>query len=123
MRFQDITDYGKMGKLIQKWSRDETTIPRNMDEFKAQLIVNGISAQITQTQFKAITYDQETLVIKIPLPPILDHLDDASSWQLPEIYDKAFTDESQRKPPTDPANVILNLERLGDYSITNCGEG
>lgn len=119
MRLLDITDHMRMGRLIEAWSRGDQPVPKDIEEFKGQLVANGISAEVPETGFVTLRHDANTLVLKIPAPDMLAHLADSNRWPLPAIYDKVFT--GPRKPATDPAYAVLNVERFGDYSVTNCG--
>lgn len=119
MRLLDITDHMKMGTLMEAWSRGDQPVPKDIEEFKRQLVANGIAAEVPETGFVALRHDASTLVLKVPSPDMLARLREPASWPLPAIYDKAFT--GPRKPATDPSYGVLNVERFGDYSITNCG--
>ncbi|HYZ22772.1 MAG TPA: hypothetical protein VE690_11505 [Rhodopila sp.] len=119
MKLPDPGDYMKLGTLIEAWSTGDQPIPRSMQEFKDQLEAHGITAHITETAFIPILYDENTLVMKIPSAQMLARIREPGSWPLPEFYDKVY--EGPRKDSGNELYTAVNIERFGDYSITNCG--
>lgn len=119
MKLQDPTDYEKMGRLIRLWSRDRSSRPASIAELEAQLTAVGITAEITETELRFVDYTVDQLLFKIPPPEMLARLDARDGWPLPDFYDATYVDPV-RKPVEEVEFGKLNVERLGDYSITNC---
>lgn len=111
------------GKLIVKWTKDPTTRPRSLQEFKQQ--VGGVIQLPLPDWIKDLAFvdSDDTLYIRLPPRKLLDEalsaIGSSAPYDLPSFYARRILDGD---PASDAAgNTRLFHMRLGDYTISMCG--
>lgn len=121
-----VDDIGKFGKLVKKWAKNTVPLPRNKEEFEAQLTKNGIVASWPTGSHKIVS----VIVEKVPLgvlhlmvaPKELIEESEAlykkksTVYPLPEYYQL----DAFHVKPSIADNLDFNDKRTGDYTISHC---
>jgi hypothetical protein len=141
-----ISSYASMGKLIKTWALGEDRVknggvylpkPRTLDEF-CRMLKDANAAQEADIkawrdsfgpQFKKIKFMQttpDTLCMRLPMKEMVvakeAELKAGKAYSLPAFYGPGFFSGAAQKAPS-PAAAALDAhdERVGDYSIAQCG--
>jgi hypothetical protein len=129
MKFEmfDIEDYQSWGKLVKGWVTDPNSRPKNIDEFKAQ-VLKADPAAIIPDKYKDVeliptSSADPILRIRLPPPDLLKEAEDAlgaASYPLPDFYpDLMFNPNLTQDDP--PGRLIFHNHRVGEYTIKFCG--
>ena len=118
-----VVNYGAFGKKVKAWAKGIDPLPKNIEEFKAQLDDADVGCQMPAS-YKTVKFvqgDAETLVIRLPERALLEdseaHLaEPGSDYPVPALYERVF----QTKPKIDDKQAF-HAERVGDYTISMCG--
>jgi hypothetical protein len=118
-----ILSYEAFGKLIEKWTLDETSRPQSFAEFKQQ--VAGIIRLPLPDWIKdfELVYSEDKLLIRLPPKAVLQEalaaIKGGQPYPLPAFYERRIVDGDP--PDTPEGNERLFFMRMGDYTITYCG--
>jgi hypothetical protein len=119
-----VNNHAKLGVLVKKWSRDATSQPKSLEEFKTALANAGIAFDldpgITSLSFR--THAPNELVIRLPPADMIDEHEQrlqSQGYNLPEFYGAVAAEGAQPGADFD-AKLDFDNARTGDYTIANC---
>ena len=134
-----VGDFAAWGRLVKTWATGHDylmdghayPLPRNIDEFKAQVKQAGCRMTIPArlTKLDIVQGDDSTLVVRLPpgqmvleseqkLAAMGNH-NGGAAYPMPAFYYSAWPDH----PPIKFDGARLQLfhnERIGEYTINNC---
>ncbi|MGD9881651.1 MAG: hypothetical protein AB7F22_09385 [Reyranella sp.] len=119
-----VNNHAKLGVLVKKWSKDETSRPKSLDEFKTALADAGIDFDldpgITSLSFR--THLPNELVIRLPPADMITEHEQrlqSQGYNLPDFYG-AVTAEGAQPGASFEVKLDFDNARTGDYTIANC---
>jgi hypothetical protein len=131
----EIKKYDEWGKLVKSWVRGTTPSPKDLADFKAQVLKVDPSATFPAryTDLELVQTSSADPVLRIRLPP-LDLLKQAeydlknSKYPMPLFYSDLMFDPGLRDdtpPPEDipltGGRMVFHNHRVGEYTIKFCG--
>lgn len=125
-----ITNWENWGKLVMSWALDttKTTWPKDVKDLNQQMAKANVGGSFSETRFSAVSLAQapNATTIQLFLPTAkavqaaLDHLNSGGRWVLPDFYSRdAFGGQPVNVKDADKLKFLA--ERIGDYSIGQCG--
>lgn len=119
----EIVNFKAFGEKVKAWARGSEALPSTMQEFADQLASANIGVTLPERlkHIRFVQDDDETLTVRLPCKQTLDtaeaHLaKDGGAYPLPAFYERVF-----RTQPQIADMVSFQAERIGDYSIAQCG--
>jgi hypothetical protein len=119
-----VTNHAKLGVLVKTWSKDPTSRPTTLDEFKIALTDAGIAFDldpgITSLSFR--THEPNELVIRLPPAAMITEHEQrlqTEGYNLPDFYGAVAAEGAQSGADFD-AKLDFDNARTGDYTIANC---
>jgi hypothetical protein len=118
----EVVNYRAFGEKVKAWTKGVDPLPTSIDEFASQLAAANVGVKIP-SRFKYVKFmqsNEDTLVVRLPCKTTLaaseERLAKGGNYPLPSFYEQIF----EAKP--NIANMLdFHAERIGDYSIANCG--
>lgn len=140
----EISNYEALGKLIKSWALGVDRVgngpypqPASVDEYKAQLVRSGAATQDAVDawyesyggQLKNVKFVQstpDTLYLRLPMVAMVKAREEGfvagEDYLLPDFYSTDFFGNAPQVPPTtEAAKMTAHNQRVGDYSIAQCG--
>lgn len=127
-----VTDWEAFGKLVKAWAKGETEHPTTIAALCDMIVASGAAdRQAVDTwqqanQFTDLSFVQSTdrhLVIRLPMKSMLIETEMAlakpgAPYPLPGFYSR---DVFSGQKPAISDNMKVHAERIGDYTIAQCG--
>lgn len=119
----EVVNYRAFGEKVKAWTKGTAPLPNNLEEFAAQLAAADVGVKIPE-RFKYVKFvqsDEDTLVVRLPCKATLAASEErlarqGGSYPLPSFYEQVFEGRPKIRNMLD-----FHAERIGDYSIANCG--
>lgn len=136
-----ISDYEIWGNLVKSWATGENRfggadpipIPHDLDDLLAQCADVGVALTL-EPEVKGVAfvrYSEEILTIKLPPKSMVKETEQKldtgpDDYPLPPFYDLTYATfagatDTPLKMPTPQQRRKFHAERIGDYSVQNCG--
>lgn len=119
-----VNNHAKLGVLVKKWSKDPTSRPATLDQFKTALADAGIffdlDPGITSLSFR--THEPSELVIRLPPAAMIEEHEErlkTQGYNLPDFYG-TITAAGAQPGATFDLKLDFDNARIGDYTIANC---
>jgi hypothetical protein len=118
----EVVNYRAFGEKVKAWTKGTDPLPTSLDEFASQLAAADVGVKIPE-RFKYVKFmqsNEDTLVVRLPCKATLAaseaRLARGGNYPLPSFYEQVF----EAKPNISNMEDF-HAERIGDYSIANCG--
>jgi hypothetical protein len=119
----EVVNYKAFGEKVKAWTKGTAPLPTSIEEFASQLAAANVGAKIPE-RFKHVKFmqsNEDTLVVRLPCKATLASSEErlarqGGSYPLPSFYEQVF----EGKPRIDDM-LDFHAQRIGDYSIANCG--
>lgn len=119
----EIVNFKAFGEKVKAWARGSEALPGTMQEFADQLASANIGVKVPERlkHIRFVQDDDETLTVRLPCKTTLDVAEtrlakDGGAYPLPAFYERVFQTQ-----PQIADMVSFQAERIGDYSIAQCG--
>ncbi|HMC11236.1 MAG TPA: hypothetical protein VKH44_08090 [Pirellulaceae bacterium] len=119
----EVVNYRAFGEKVKAWTKGTAPLPKNIEEFASQLADADVGVKIPK-RFKHVKFvqsDEDTLVVRLPCKATLAASEErlakqGGDYPLPTFYEQVF-----EAKPKIRGKMDFHAERIGDYSIANCG--
>ena len=138
----EIYDFEVLGRLIKTWALGEDRVqnggkylpaPTTLKRFIRMLVASGATTQAavdtwlasfggTMVSFKMVQSTPQKLVVRLPMAQMVRDMEArlalGGSYPLPPFYSEDFFKD---EPQIDRDLARQHNERIGDYTIAQCG--